>query len=65
MHSAASVGQPGVVLLLLDRGADPGKREDVILALDNGHVEVVKFLCLYSSTVIVCKVVTIVLKLLL
>ena len=55
MHSAASVGQPGVVFLLLDRGADPGKREDVNVALDKGHVEVVKFLCLYSSTIIVIK----------
>ena len=55
MHSAASVGQPRVVFLLLDRGADPGKREDVNVALDKGHVEVVKFLCLYSSTIIVIK----------
>ena len=62
MHSAASLGNPGVGLLLLDRGAEPGKREDVNVALEKGHMEVVKFLCVYSSTIIVCKVVTEVIK---
>ena len=48
--SAAYVGHRGVVLILLDRGADPDKQEDIQghtpidVAFSEGHMDVVKLL---------------------